>query len=136
MLLLKETKNGLCSLAFSPDGQMLAASGYHGTVLLWDLAAGTFLNKRRGCDRKVETVFFAGKELYGHEFPSLWVWDLTSDSPPQRRPKTYELPYFAAIGSVAGDYVCLGLHPGLHCYSLPKFELAWSTDSWASVLSF
>jgi WD40 repeat protein len=137
MLLLKNTNNGLSCLAFSPDGQMLAAGGYRGTVLLWDLVAGKLLKKLPGFTRNVETVFFSGNELYGFEGVRLWMWDLAGDDPPQRRGTKDDLAFFAAAGSATGDRVCVALHPGLSCYSLPHFKSLWHTKfTWPRVLSF
>ena len=38
---LKDTPNGLVSVAFSPDGLTLASGSYDGTILLWDLMRAT-----------------------------------------------------------------------------------------------
>jgi WD40 repeat protein len=38
MLKLRGRTNGYCSLAFSPEGNLLAAGGWNGDVYLWDVA--------------------------------------------------------------------------------------------------
>jgi WD40 repeat protein len=47
--LLGHTTNGIATLAFSPDGEMLASGGYDETIILWDLnrrqSLGTLAHK-------------------------------------------------------------------------------------------
>src|SRR5215211_5945576 len=62
MLELKDRKVGLNSLAFSPDGTKLAASGYRGVIQLWDLASAKLERTMSTGTVNNDTVFFLGEE--------------------------------------------------------------------------
>ncbi|KAL6700578.1 WD40-repeat-containing domain protein [Trichoderma pleuroticola] len=83
-LLLKAMKSNTChvdSVAFSPDGQLLASALYEGTLLLWDRRTGTVRNALKGHTGKVNSVVFSsdGRELASASDDSLvLVWDVAS----------------------------------------------------------
>ena len=85
-------QNGLCSLAFSPDGQLLAAGGYEyetksrpglrtetaGNLKVWDLASGKERHVLAGHAKKVIALAFSpdGKTLAsGSMDGSARLWD-------------------------------------------------------------
>ena len=68
------------SLAFSPDGRMLASSGRKGKVILWDVEAGT-RNQELNHTDWVECVTFSpdGRTLAsGGRYPGITLWDVES----------------------------------------------------------
>lgn len=131
MLLFKDTKQGLNSLAFSPDGKWLAAGGYRGNVLLWNLTTGKFAGKQRGCEQNVNTVFFAGDELFGLEVrwpmspPGLYSWELTPGGEPRPRPPREKRQVYGATVSPDERHLCLLFDKELQCLSLPDYKLIW-----------
>ncbi|RFU80289.1 wd40 repeat [Trichoderma arundinaceum] len=81
-LLLKAMKGNTChvdSVAFSPDGQELASAIYDGTLLLWDISAGTVRTTLKGHTGKVNSVAFSpnGQTLASSSDDSVvLVWDV------------------------------------------------------------
>src|SRR5262245_1715711 len=131
MLRFKDTKQGLNSLAFSSDGKWLAAGGYRGNVLLWDLTTGTFAGKKRGCEQNVNTVFLVGDELFGLEVrwpmspPGLYSWELTPGSEARPRPPREKRQVYAVTATQDGSHACLLFDGVLQCYTLPDFTTVW-----------
>lgn len=83
-LLLKAMKSRKChidSVAFSPDGQLLASALYEGTLLLWDRSTAAVRNTLKGHTGKVNSVVFSHD---GQQFASasddsvVLVWDVAS----------------------------------------------------------
>ena len=67
------------SVAFSPDGQILASGSYDKTVRLWRAADGTLLRTLKGHTDWVLSVAFSpdGKALaYGGRDHTVWLWKL------------------------------------------------------------
>jgi WD40 repeat protein len=56
---------GVLTVAFGPDGSLLASGGADGEILLWDMETGKLLNRLDGHDAEVLKVVFApdGKTL-------------------------------------------------------------------------
>ena len=58
-ILYNDHDGPVLSLAFSPDGSLLASGDAHGTVKLWDMAEETLIVALRGHTRAVWSVAFA-----------------------------------------------------------------------------
>ncbi len=71
--------NIVASLAYSPDGKMVASGGWDTTVRLWDVAAGTQLAVFDGHRTRVHRVAFSpdGKTLASAaDEPNVLLWDV------------------------------------------------------------
>jgi hypothetical protein len=69
------------SVAFSPDGRMLASGGADKTVKLWDIGTGRELRSLRGHDSPVTSVAFAAQEpvlASSDESAIIKLWDARS----------------------------------------------------------
>ncbi|KAL6799000.1 WD40-repeat-containing domain protein [Trichoderma sp. SZMC 28013] len=83
-LLLKAMKSNTChvdSVAFSPNGQLLASALYEGTLLLWDRSTAAVRNTLKGHTGKVNSVAFSsdGQKLASASDDSVvLVWDVAS----------------------------------------------------------
>ena len=74
---------GVLSLAFSPDGALLASCGEDSTVRLWDLKTGKHARILIGHNDRVLNVAFSpdGKTLASSSVDgTVLLWDLTSDN--------------------------------------------------------
>jgi WD40 repeat protein len=78
---IKVRKKNLSSLAFSPDGRILATSGLGDNIQLWSLPQGKLINTLRGHQIAVWSLTFIdeGRLLvsFGYE-QVIKVWDVAS----------------------------------------------------------
>jgi WD40 repeat protein len=72
------------SLAFSPDGRILAVGAGDGTIVLWDVATGEALGRPlSGHDEdEVEAIAFGpdGRTLVSIGAEKMIVWDFTTEA--------------------------------------------------------
>lgn len=76
--ILKGSPPGVNSLAFSPDGRVLAVGHVHGLICIWDLQAGKELGRFHGHRGDVMSLSFSpdGKELASAaKDATILVWD-------------------------------------------------------------
>lgn len=73
-------RGSLGSLAYSPDGKILAAGGYARNILLYDAATGRQLHDLPANARSIPSLAFAphGKTLASTGFKCLQIWDVTT----------------------------------------------------------
>ncbi len=69
------------SIAFSPDGKMIASGGNDNTVKLWEVETGKLIQSFYGFENAVHTVAFSpdGKTIAGAS-NSIIIWELASGS--------------------------------------------------------
>jgi len=78
---LSVPKPSVLSVAFSPDGQILASGLSDGTIKLWDVATGTEIRTLRGHTGAVNSVAFSpdGKTLAsGSNDDTIKLWDVAT----------------------------------------------------------
>jgi WD40 repeat protein len=68
------------SIAFSPDGKLLAAGSDSSGVRIWDAAKGTHLVALKGDLKSIEFVSFSpdGKQIASADNRSIMIWDLAA----------------------------------------------------------
>jgi WD40 repeat protein len=101
--LLHSQTNGVQALAFSPNGQRLAAAGFDGTVRVWGLPAGKEVFTLAGHKGWVNTLAFSpsGDHLAsGGNDKITRIWDLNTE----QEPRLLEGPAVAVVS--------LAWHPG------------------------
>lgn len=78
---LEGFKNGIRSVAFSPDSQILASGSDDWVVRLWDIQTGRCLQSFEGHADRVRSVAFSldGKTLAsGSNDEAIKLWDITT----------------------------------------------------------
>ncbi len=104
------------SIAFSPDGKILATAGYSAEVKLWDAATGRLAASLQGQPDQTHAVAFSpdGKTLAsGGEDGSLILWDVAASRPRDRLPG-YEIPVNSLAFSPDGRTLAVGRSDGNH----------------------
>ena len=82
---LKGHRNWVGSVAFSPDGKILASGGWDAIIRLWDVETGKLKGRLRGHTRGVISVAFSpdGKILAsggGSEDDTVRLWDVETET--------------------------------------------------------
>jgi WD40 repeat protein len=74
---LQRTKDPLLTLAFSPDGNLLAVAGERGRVWLWDLAAGELRHELKGFGASAKGIAFTpdGRQVVAGGPGAVLGWD-------------------------------------------------------------
>jgi WD40 repeat protein/beta-lactamase regulating signal transducer with metallopeptidase domain len=96
---------GPTTLAFAPNGRVLAVRGPDRSVRVWDVAAGKEIGRRKGHEGAVQTVAFApdGRTLAsGGSDTTILLWDAARLMKDLAKPPAVELPD-DALESVWGD---------------------------------
>lgn len=73
------TEKFLRTIALSPDGQLLATGGYDGSIQLWYLATGQFLQSFEGHTNWVRSIIFSNNSQYlisCSEDRTIRIWNL------------------------------------------------------------
>ena len=76
-----EGSHSVTSVAFSPDGKILASGGWGGTIKLWDVESGALLKTLKSHSKPVSSVSFSpdGKILAsGSGDKTIKLWDVKS----------------------------------------------------------
>jgi WD40 repeat protein len=134
MRILKDTISPLRCLAFSPDGQLLAAGSATGVVQLWDASAGTLKTKLTGCRSEVRGVYFrdGGAEVLGLSHLAR-VWHPRAGGTRGRLWAKLGQGLGPAALSPDGTHLCVWrwyTSPrGLACYSVPECRKIWRCET-------
>src|SRR5260370_15653300 len=75
--------NQISSLAYSPDGKVLASAGYDNFLRLWDPVTGKELRKLGGSNNPLSSVAFSpdGKTIASGSYDNIMrFWDVASGS--------------------------------------------------------
>jgi WD40 repeat protein len=133
------------SLAVSPDGRLLAAGTWVGTIVIWDLESGRQLKELKGQARGVIGLDFSpdGRILVSASLRGpMWVWEVASGlwlaTVPARQVGAERVRFFAdgrrlAIGYEDGkveirDLTYFFRHAAGHApYQLEQFRAAGET---------
>ncbi|HJZ79871.1 MAG TPA: WD40 repeat domain-containing protein, partial [Pyrinomonadaceae bacterium] len=104
----------ISSLAFSPDGQMIASASYDNTAKLWEAATGKPVRTFSGHENRVWSVVFSpdGKSLLtGAGDKSARIWDVASGQ--VTRTYAQDMPFWRADYSPDGKFIAAGGMPHL-----------------------
>jgi hypothetical protein len=119
MIVLKNRDAAVNALAFSPEGDALAAAGYWGYIRVWDVASRSLRFERRAGTANQSVVFFADGRLYSFDS---WLYALdakTGDTVrhPHRR---VNMPGILAPAPWPVPCVCVarGGRRSIACYTL------------------
>jgi WD40 repeat protein/uncharacterized caspase-like protein len=128
LLIQNEQEKRVESIAFSPDGKMLASGNWDSTLKLWDVSSGQLIRSFVGHDGQVWSVAFSsdGKMLasVGNFDHTIKLWDVGSGR---------------LIRSLAGDSSSIAFSPDgkmLASASVDKTVKFWDVSSGRLIRSF
>ncbi len=93
--------NSIRSVAYSPDGKVLASSGANGSLRLWDAQKGREIRTVPGLSGFVAQVAFSpdGKSFAAVDERGAGLWDLAT---------AQKIPRFSKLPKVTFDALCFG----------------------------
>jgi WD40 repeat protein len=123
MRLLAGHKNTIRTLAWSPDGRLLASAGDDARILLWDPATGACTAELEGHRRTVRALAFGpdgATLLSGADDGAVLLWDVESRAVRRSLLREHSARVSGAAFDPAGDWAAVGLefgHPPLAAWN-------------------
>jgi WD40 repeat protein len=127
------------SVAYSPDGRLLAAGTWDGTLLLWDAATGKLPRDLRGHKGPIETVAFSadGKRLVSaaNGDPGVFLWETATGRLLRR---FGDEPFLRPAFSPDGKYVAAIRRGTFHVWDAATGREVWHQggDRWHECFAF
>jgi WD40 repeat protein len=133
MLKLQHRKYPLRCVAFSADGQLLAACGVGGTVQVWDLYSRRLAHYFNLIPTTIEFAFFSheGAHLFALDWTTFYSIDLATGQPTVLGPAVHRT-FFPVAASADRRRACLGWrdYRGSVSFGVTQYDLAEWKPLW------
>ncbi len=130
MLVLKHRKTGVTSLAFSPDGETLAAGCYWGYVQLWHITTRSLVWEAKVGTLNHSAIFFHGSDRVVSFAGQLYSFDVASGDHARLPGTTGLLPLLLTPGPAPVTRYCTAYNgrKSFSCYTFPERRRLWNAN--------